>query len=399
MFSPAEVELLVGQTFKVGRKIDRVKLQKAVTREERNQNNVQVTTEPEHMIAFRSKVVSRSHAELWAGKDGQVYFRDVGSSSGTFLNRLRLSPSGKDSRPYPLKSGDIIQLGVDYQGRQEEIYKAVLIQVFINRANGPPVKTNRKKLAKAIRHLMSAMNPHDDGQDGAAVDCCICLNAMAPYQALFLAPCSHCFHYKCVTPLLGAGYMFLCPMCRQVANLEANVASDDVSEMSEIEDDHDELTKGATIRRPMREDETLLPPPELQDEGLMTMDEAPLSSEEQIQREATPESNVEELPAGERSHPIPIPAETSANPISPSTPANHSWSVIQQITDARPEDETALTLYRLLTSIEQAVKSGDQNASKALGSAYAQTLSRFISDACPTTLRKELADIMTKVDN
>lgn len=51
-----------------------------------------------------------------------MYFRDVGSSSGTFLNRLRLSPSGKESRPYPLKSGDIIQLGVDYQGRQEGIY-------------------------------------------------------------------------------------------------------------------------------------------------------------------------------------------------------------------------------------------------------------------------------------
>jgi pSer/pThr/pTyr-binding forkhead associated (FHA) protein len=43
----------------------------------------------------------------------------VGSSSGSFLNRLRLSPSGKESRPYPIQSGDIIQLGVDYQGRQD----------------------------------------------------------------------------------------------------------------------------------------------------------------------------------------------------------------------------------------------------------------------------------------
>jgi len=32
---------------------------------------------------------------------------------------MRLSPSGKESRPYPLKDGDIIQLGIDYQGRQE----------------------------------------------------------------------------------------------------------------------------------------------------------------------------------------------------------------------------------------------------------------------------------------
>jgi pSer/pThr/pTyr-binding forkhead associated (FHA) protein len=46
-------------------------------------------------------------------------FRDVGSSSGSFLNRLRLSVSGKESKPYKIKSGDVIQLGVDYQGRQE----------------------------------------------------------------------------------------------------------------------------------------------------------------------------------------------------------------------------------------------------------------------------------------
>ena len=34
---------------------------------------------------------------------------------------MRLSPSGKESRPYPLKDGDIIQLGVDYGGKQEGI--------------------------------------------------------------------------------------------------------------------------------------------------------------------------------------------------------------------------------------------------------------------------------------
>ena len=46
-------------------------------------------------------------------------FQDIGSSSGTFINRMRLSPSGKESLPHQIKSGDVIQLGVDYQGRQE----------------------------------------------------------------------------------------------------------------------------------------------------------------------------------------------------------------------------------------------------------------------------------------
>jgi pSer/pThr/pTyr-binding forkhead associated (FHA) protein len=53
-----------------------------------------------------------------------VYLRDAGSSSGTFLNKMRLSPATKISRPYPLKEGDVIQLGVDYQGRTEGFVKA-----------------------------------------------------------------------------------------------------------------------------------------------------------------------------------------------------------------------------------------------------------------------------------
>jgi len=52
-------------------------------------------------------------------KKKKLYFRDIGSSSGTFLNKLRLSPSGKESRPYLLRSGDVIQLGIDYHGKKE----------------------------------------------------------------------------------------------------------------------------------------------------------------------------------------------------------------------------------------------------------------------------------------
>ncbi|KAF9907957.1 hypothetical protein BX616_000278, partial [Lobosporangium transversale] len=41
---------------------------------------------------------------------------DTKSSSGTFLNHARLSPPGVESKPTLLKDGDVIQLGVDYQG-------------------------------------------------------------------------------------------------------------------------------------------------------------------------------------------------------------------------------------------------------------------------------------------
>ena len=179
MFKPMEFELSQGTLVKFGRKIDSKKESSSRwSRDDQIANNacygplgsleapekdsapVSVTEEGtpaasssaaaaqkscKQRIAFRSKVVSRAHAELWLGKDGQVYFKDIGSSSGTFLNRLRLSPSGKESRPYPLKSGDTVQLGVDYQGRQEEIYKCVTVKVFISSASG---QRNRPKSTK-----------------------------------------------------------------------------------------------------------------------------------------------------------------------------------------------------------------------------------------------------------
>ncbi|TPX51255.1 hypothetical protein SeLEV6574_g00380 [Synchytrium endobioticum] len=189
-------------------------------------------------VAFRSKVISRTHAELWIGADGEVYFRDVGSSSGSFLNRLRLSPSGKESRPYPLKSGDVIQLGVDYQGRQEEIYKSVMIKIFITVKSATRPRPNPVKLRSALRQLLAAMNG-DQKDEYAATDCCICLCSISTCQALFLAPCSHCFHYKCVVPLLGSSLMFQCPLCRQVANLDASVNGDEQETTNEEEEEEE----------------------------------------------------------------------------------------------------------------------------------------------------------------
>jgi pSer/pThr/pTyr-binding forkhead associated (FHA) protein len=79
-------------------------------------------------IWLNSKVVSRTHAELWM-KNQQLYIRDIGSSSGTFLNKMRLSPSGKESRPYPIKQGDILQFGVDFRGKTEDVFKSVILKI------------------------------------------------------------------------------------------------------------------------------------------------------------------------------------------------------------------------------------------------------------------------------
>jgi hypothetical protein len=73
-----------------------------------------LVTEHPSAIVFRSKVVSRNHAKLWCS-NGQWYLQDVGSSSGTFLNHIRLSPPNVESTPYTIKDGDIVQLGIDFR--------------------------------------------------------------------------------------------------------------------------------------------------------------------------------------------------------------------------------------------------------------------------------------------
>ncbi|KIK34007.1 hypothetical protein CY34DRAFT_52490, partial [Suillus luteus UH-Slu-Lm8-n1] len=83
-------------------------------------------------IGFKSKVLSRIHAEIWS-ENGKIYIKDTKSSSGTFLNHFRLCPAGSESAPHQLKVGDIVQFGVNYQGGFEDIYKCVKIRIEVGR--------------------------------------------------------------------------------------------------------------------------------------------------------------------------------------------------------------------------------------------------------------------------
>ncbi|KAJ2742775.1 hypothetical protein GGI20_004233 [Coemansia sp. BCRC 34301] len=173
-------------------------------------------------IAFKSKVVSRSHAEIWT-EGGQFFIKDTKSSSGTFLNHMRLSPPGQESRPHPLHDGDILQLGVDYQGGSVDTYKCVKIRLEINR-NWQRSKENPFR-RQVLENIQNAYHAIDTG--GTSNECCICLYQMIAFQALFVAPCSHCFHFKCVKPILFTSTGFSCPLCRTYADLEASVTIDE----------------------------------------------------------------------------------------------------------------------------------------------------------------------------
>lgn len=67
----------------------------------------------------------------------------------------------------------------------------------------------------------------------STADCCICLFCVTICQSLFIAPCSHVFHYKCIRPLLEQHHPgFSCPVCRSFADLEADVETDEAFDMA-----------------------------------------------------------------------------------------------------------------------------------------------------------------------
>ncbi|KAL8835625.1 MAG: hypothetical protein Q9170_003242 [Blastenia crenularia] len=195
-------------------------------------------------VGFKSKVVSRKHCEFWCS-NGQWFVKDVKSSSGTFLNHIRLSQPSVESRPYPVKDGDVIQLGIDFRGGEEMIFRCVKIRVECNRGwqkalNTFNVATHKRLIGKTAQKVDA------DTTTAHSSECAICLMSIAPCQALFVAPCSHVWHYKCIRPILNDHKTFpsfLCPNCRAVADLEADV--DDPDAMDDWEDD--EASNGSEV--------------------------------------------------------------------------------------------------------------------------------------------------------
>ncbi|KAI0292005.1 hypothetical protein BC826DRAFT_911904 [Russula brevipes] len=215
-------------------------------------------------LAFKSKVVSRAHAEVWCELGGKFFIKDTKSSSGTFLNHIRLSAANQDSRPYELKDGDTLQLGVDYQGGTEDIFKCVRIRVEIGRewqATPNAFNTNAlrqlKSLAATNAPAASKSTDKKSASKSGFSDCCICLFSVTIRQALFIAPCSHAFHYKCIRPLLETHHpAFSCPLCRTFANLEEDVEVDAAS--IELEDDDDDAAEEAPAPVTSPEDAEML---------------------------------------------------------------------------------------------------------------------------------------------
>ncbi|KAF9069193.1 hypothetical protein BDP27DRAFT_1325778 [Rhodocollybia butyracea] len=212
-------------------------------------------------LAFRSKVVSRAHAEIWveagptaSSPSPKFFIRDTGSSSGTYLNRIRLGAPGTQSRKYEIKDGDLLQLGVDYRGGNEDIYKSVKIRIElgrewqsgVNKFNSTAIK-NLEAFAKAVSRPSTADKKAVSKKKKASSsvglpDCCICLSPLTIRQSLFISgPCSHSFHFKCIRPLLEKTYYrsFTCPLCRTYVDLDENVEVESNEEEEDVAIDDD----------------------------------------------------------------------------------------------------------------------------------------------------------------
>ncbi|MCJ1463523.1 hypothetical protein MMC07_002131 [Pseudocyphellaria aurata] len=195
-------------------------------------------------VGFKSKVVSRRHCEFWCS-NGQWYIKDVKSSSGTFLNHIRLSQPSVESRPWPVNDGDVVQLGIDFRGGEEMIFRCVKIRVECNRAWQKSLNSFNVSTHKQLRNLGKAPKKDTDAASthSAGTECSICLMSIAPCQSLFVAPCSHVWHYKCIRPILNdhkTWPSFLCPNCRAVTDLEADVDDPDDGEWEDDENGDDE---------------------------------------------------------------------------------------------------------------------------------------------------------------
>ncbi|OOF93103.1 hypothetical protein ASPCADRAFT_209719 [Aspergillus carbonarius ITEM 5010] len=182
-------------------------------------------------VGFKSKVVSRKHCEFLY-LNGQWHIKDVGSSSGTFLNHMRLSQPNMPSRLYTVKDGDIVQLGIDFRGGEEMIFRCVRIRIECNRS----WQQQPNEFNKNTESLIKNLGKGDTADYSGCRECSICLGSvLRPYQCLFMAACAHVWHYKCVSRLIHTpDYpMFQCPNCRAYTDLSAEV--DDTNDFDEEE--------------------------------------------------------------------------------------------------------------------------------------------------------------------
>ncbi|CAH1830509.1 CBM_HP2_G0019910.mRNA.1.CDS.1 [Saccharomyces cerevisiae] len=189
-----------------------------------------------HPVVFKSKVISRTHGCFKVDDQGNWFLKDVKSSSGTFLNHQRLSSASTTSKDYLLHDGDIIQLGMDFRGGTEEIYRCVKMKIELNKSWKLKANAFNKEALSRIKNLQKLTTGLEQE------DCSICLNKIKPCQAIFISPCAHSWHFHCVRRLVIMNYpQFMCPNCRTNCDLETTLESESESEFENEDEDEPDI--------------------------------------------------------------------------------------------------------------------------------------------------------------
>ncbi|CAI4035994.1 hypothetical protein SMKI_14G2050 [Saccharomyces mikatae IFO 1815] len=209
---------------------------------ERVRDAISKIPEQYHPVVFKSKVVSRTHGCFKVDSQGNWYIKDVKSSSGTFLNHQRLSPASSLSRDTLLRDGDILQLGMDFRGGTEEIYRCVRMRIELNRSWKLKANSFNKEALQRLQNLQKLTTGVEEE------DCSICLCKIKPCQAIFISPCAHSWHFRCVRRLVMLSYpQFVCPNCRSSCDLEASFESSDEEDESDLESEGDQLVDQLSV--------------------------------------------------------------------------------------------------------------------------------------------------------
>ncbi|KCV71303.1 STE/STE20/MST protein kinase [Fonticula alba] len=124
------------------------------------------TPVPTNSIWFKSRVVSRHHAQIDYHKPtGQLLLYDMGSSAGTFVNGKRLSEFQRPSKPYTLSTSDDVRIGTSIdmngsdlaEGADESASpsdrRALRLSVFLDYTHNPA----------GLYCIILSNNPHKHG--------------------------------------------------------------------------------------------------------------------------------------------------------------------------------------------------------------------------------------------
>ncbi|XP_057297301.1 sarcolemmal membrane-associated protein-like isoform X2 [Hydractinia symbiolongicarpus] len=113
---------------------------------------------------FDCKVLSRNHAVMWYEK-GKFMLQDTKSSNGTYVNSVRLSRGSEESEPCEIKSGDILQFGVEVVENSKNVTHGCIVGlVTLFHEDGSEATGSHDESQQGLLSLLTAdknIQPHE----------------------------------------------------------------------------------------------------------------------------------------------------------------------------------------------------------------------------------------------